>query len=291
MAPDEGRLGIVRSLPGPLPTYRTVGANCYPHKVRGLLLAVLVGLATSQLALFCTTIFLHRALAHRALSLRPFARWVFRLLIWLMTGIRPRQWVAVHRKHHAFTDLEGDPHSPALVGFWRVEPPRTPSSTGEWRGDGVTVQRYAKDLPPDRWDTLLFDHAFLGLGIGIGGLCALLGWRLGLVAAAVHAVSYLALERGHQCRRAHLRIEELCEHRLQQPMARLPHRRRGPPQQPPRGADLREAGTRPPRARSGLVGDPAHGSWRGGLCEAGGGSFRVEAVRSHVAVTLIRRLT
>ena len=38
-----------------------------------------------------------------------------------MTGIRPRQWVAVHRKHHAFTDVAGDPHSPVLVGFWRVQ--------------------------------------------------------------------------------------------------------------------------------------------------------------------------
>jgi stearoyl-CoA desaturase (delta-9 desaturase) len=59
--------------------------------------------------------------------------------------------------------------------------------------DGQTTQRYAKDLPPDGWDKLLFDHAFAGLGIGIAMLCLVLGWRMGLVAAAVHAVSYLAL--------------------------------------------------------------------------------------------------
>ncbi|MGO9581805.1 MAG: fatty acid desaturase [Acidimicrobiales bacterium] len=158
----------------------------------GVLLAVLVGLAFSQVALFCTTIYLHRALSHRAITLRPSVRMVFRVLIWLMTGIRPRQWVAVHRKHHAFTDVEGDPHSPVLLGFWRVQLTNAALYRKVAR-DGTTTERYAKDLPPDRWDKLLFDHAFIGLGIGITMLCLVLGWQLGLLAAAVHALSYLAL--------------------------------------------------------------------------------------------------
>jgi stearoyl-CoA desaturase (delta-9 desaturase) len=153
---------------------------------------VLVGLGLSQLALFCTTVYLHRALAHRALVLRGSVQMVFRVLIWLMTGVRPRQWVAVHRKHHAFTDVAGDPHSPVLLGFWWVQLTNAALYRKVAR-DGVTTQRYAKDLPPDRLDKLLFDHAFLGLGVGIGALCLLLGWRWGLLAAAVHALSYLAL--------------------------------------------------------------------------------------------------
>jgi stearoyl-CoA desaturase (delta-9 desaturase) len=157
-----------------------------------VLLAVLVGLGLSQLALFCTTVYLHRALAHRALVLRGPVQMVFRVLIWLMTGIRPRQWVAVHRKHHAFTDVEGDPHSPVLLGFWRVQLTNAALYRKVAR-DGVTVPRYAKDLPPDRYDKVLFDHAFLGLGLGIAALCLVLGWQYGLLAAFVHAVSYLAL--------------------------------------------------------------------------------------------------
>lgn len=153
---------------------------------------MLVGLGLSQLALFCTTVYLHRALAHRALVLRGSVQMVFRVLIWLMTGVRPRQWVAVHRKHHAFTDVAGDPHSPVLLGFWWVQLTNAALYRKVAR-DGVTTQRYAKDLPPDRLDKLLFDHAFLGLGVGIGALCLLLGWRWGLLAAAVHALSYLAL--------------------------------------------------------------------------------------------------
>jgi len=158
----------------------------------GVLLAVLVGLALSEMALFCTTIYLHRALSHRAITVSPPLQMMFRVLIWLMTGIRPRQWVAVHRKHHAFTDVEGDPHSPVLLGFWRVQLANAALYRKVAR-DGVTVQRYAKDLPPDRWDKLLFDHAFIGLGLGVAALCLVFGWQLGLIAAVVHALSYLAL--------------------------------------------------------------------------------------------------
>ena len=126
------------------------------------------------------------------MTIRPSAQVVFRILIWLMTGIRPREWVGVHRKHHAYTDVEGDPHSPVLLGFWRVQLANAALYRKVAR-DGVTVQRYAKDLPPDRWDKLLFDHAFVGLGIGIAALCLIFGWQLGLIVAAVHALSYLAL--------------------------------------------------------------------------------------------------
>ena len=68
-----------------------------------------------------------------------------------------------------------------------------PRSTARWPATASRPSATREDLPPDRWDKLLFDHAFLGLGIGIAALCLVLGWRLGLIAAAVHAVSYLAL--------------------------------------------------------------------------------------------------
>ena len=59
--------------------------------------------------------------------------------------------------------------------------------------DPEQVNRYAKDLPPDKWDRYVFDHAFVGLGIGIAFLCVVLGPVWGLVAAAFHTVTYLAL--------------------------------------------------------------------------------------------------
>ncbi|MDQ1375473.1 MAG: hypothetical protein QOJ09_2811 [Actinomycetota bacterium] len=157
-----------------------------------LLLPVLVGLIVSNLALLMTTVWLHRTLSHRAMTISPGVTWLFRVLIWITTGIRPRQWVAVHRKHHAFTDVEGDPHSPLLEGFPMVQF----NNVGLYRRvakDESQVARYARDLPADRWDRLFFDHALVGLSIGIGFLVVVFGWKAGLIAAVVHTVSYLLL--------------------------------------------------------------------------------------------------
>ena len=115
-----------------------------------------------------------------------------RAILWMTTGLKPRQWVAVHRKHHAFTDVAGDPHSPVLDGFAAVQFGNAVLYRRALKGTDI-VDRYAKDLAPDAWDRILFDRAWLGLGIGITGLCLLFGWELGLIAAALHAVAYLAL--------------------------------------------------------------------------------------------------
>ncbi len=155
-------------------------------------LAVVVGCVVCQIGIVCTTIYLHRSVAHRAVTYTPTVRMAFRVLTWLTTGIRPRQWAAVHRRHHAYTDVEGDPHSPILLGFWKVQLANA-ALYRRCARDGETVQRYAKDLPPDRLDRVLFDHAFVGLGLGIGILVVGLGWEGALIAAAVHTVTYLLL--------------------------------------------------------------------------------------------------
>ena len=84
-------------------------------------LALVASVLVTQVAVFSTTIYLHRTATHKALVLHPCVEWVFRFALWLTTGQLTKEWVAVHRKHHAFTDEEGDPHSPALLGFWRVQ--------------------------------------------------------------------------------------------------------------------------------------------------------------------------
>ena len=84
-------------------------------------LVVVAAILVTQATVLATTIYLHRALAHRALVVHPLLDWMFRAVLWLSTGMRRQEWVAVHRKHHAFTDQEGDPHSPRLMGFWSVQ--------------------------------------------------------------------------------------------------------------------------------------------------------------------------
>jgi stearoyl-CoA desaturase (Delta-9 desaturase) len=152
--------------------------------------AVVAGILVAQLATLATTVYLHRASAHRALKLRPPLTFAFRVITWICVGIKPREWVAVHRKHHAFTDVEGDPHSPKLLGWVRVQLTNAALYRREARNP-ATVGRYAKDMPPDWWDRHLFDKPVLGLGIGIGFLVVVLGPIWGLVAALVHTVSYL----------------------------------------------------------------------------------------------------
>ncbi len=150
-----------------------------------------IGIAISVFANLCTTIYAHRALSHRALTLAAPAAFVFRVLMWISTGIRPRQWVAVHRKHHAFTDVEGDPHSPKLLGWVQVQM-RNVALYRKEANNPETLARYAKDLPADKWDRVLFDHALLGLGVGVALLVLAAGWKVGLIAAFAHLNMYLA---------------------------------------------------------------------------------------------------
>src|SRR5206468_1946841 len=86
-----------------------------------LLVALVVAAILIQVAVFSTTIYLHRCATHKALTVHPGVAWAFKLALWLTTGQCTKEWVAVHRKHHAFTDEEGDPHSPKIEGFWNVQ--------------------------------------------------------------------------------------------------------------------------------------------------------------------------
>lgn len=155
-------------------------------------LGIVLGLALSQLATLVTTVYLHRALSHRSLTLSPGLSGVLRVTTWITTGIRPRQWVAVHRRHHAHTDVEGDPHSPVIEGFASVQF----GNVGLYRKvakDETQVARYARDVPPDRWDHLFFDHAIVGLGVGVALLWVIFGPLVALITALVHTVTYLLL--------------------------------------------------------------------------------------------------
>ena len=150
----------------------------------------LATLALTQTAVLATSVYLHRALAHRALALHPVADILFRAALWLTTGMRRQEWVAVHRKHHAFTDREGDPHSPRLEGIWRVQLLNAYYYVREARNP-ETVKKFAADLPEDRLDRWVFAWGWCGLGLGTALLCLVLGLVPGLVTALAHAILYV----------------------------------------------------------------------------------------------------
>ena len=81
---------------------------------------VIVTLVMLQITMMAVTLYLHRDQAHRAIDLHPVLRHFFRFWIWCTSGMLTREWVAVHRKHHAYCETKDDPHSPQIYGLRKV---------------------------------------------------------------------------------------------------------------------------------------------------------------------------
>lgn len=150
----------------------------------------LITIGILQVSVLCTTIYLHRMLAHRGLELHPAVRFLMHLELMVFTGIVPRAWVAVHRKHHQFSDKEGDPHSPYIHGLWNV----LFGNFFYYRREAAnpaTVRKYTPDyreivldrLPLAGWSALA--------GLGVFMLMFGIGW--GAVAWLAHVVLYIFL--------------------------------------------------------------------------------------------------
>jgi len=150
----------------------------------------LAAVTVTQTAILATSMYLHRALAHRSLAVHPAVELIARIVLWLTTGQDRREWVAVHRKHHAFTDREGDPHSPRLRGFWHVQFLNAYYYTREARNP-ETIRRYASDIREDGLDRAVFSWGWVGVLLGTTLLCLVIGVWPGLVVAAIHALLYV----------------------------------------------------------------------------------------------------
>ena len=81
---------------------------------------LIAALAMTHLTIVSVTLYLHRTQAHRSLDLHPAVSHVFRFWLWMTTGMVTKQWTAIHRKHHAKCEQEGDPHSPVVFGIKKV---------------------------------------------------------------------------------------------------------------------------------------------------------------------------
>ena len=127
-----------------------------------------VALLATHVTIASVTIFLHRHQAHRALTLHPIASHFFRFWLWLTTGMVTREWVAVHRKHHAKCETEADPHSPQIYGIWRVlfggGLPIEPDAA-----DLETLDVYGRGAPNDWLERNLYGR-FTLLGLGLLGV-------------------------------------------------------------------------------------------------------------------------
>src|SRR5574343_64767 len=81
---------------------------------------LIYGAVVTHLTIASVTIFLHRSQAHRSLDLHAIPSHFFRFWLWMTTSTVTKQWVAVHRKHHAKCETVEDPHSPVTHGIKTV---------------------------------------------------------------------------------------------------------------------------------------------------------------------------
>jgi stearoyl-CoA desaturase (delta-9 desaturase) len=130
------------------------------------------------------TIFLHRAQAHRALDLHPAVSHFFRFWLWVATGMITKEFVAVHRKHHAKCETVDDPHSPQVKGLKAllltgVELYRVEAQNKE------TLVKYGHNTPDDWIENNLYSR-FTWQGVGLMLILNL--FLFGAVGAAVWAV-------------------------------------------------------------------------------------------------------
>ena len=126
---------------------------------------VAVALILTHVTIAAVTIFLHRSQAHRALDLHPIVSHFFRFWLWLTTGMVTKEWVAIHRKHHAKVETPDDPHSPQTRGietvFWQgTELYRAESNNLE------TVDKYGHGTPDDWIERNLYTR-FSWQGVGL----------------------------------------------------------------------------------------------------------------------------
>ena len=142
-----------------------------------------------QISMAGVTLYLHRDQAHRAIDLHPAVRHFFRLWIWLTSGMVTREWVAVHRKHHAMCEREGDPHSPVVFGLSKVllegaELYRLETDNQE------TLEKYGRGCPDDWIERHIYARFSL---LGVYSMLALNVIFFGLPGITIFAVQMMAM--------------------------------------------------------------------------------------------------
>jgi stearoyl-CoA desaturase (delta-9 desaturase) len=126
---------------------------------------VVVALVMTHVTIASVTIFLHRAQAHRGLDLHPVVSHFFRFWLWLTTGMVTKEWVAIHRKHHAKVETIDDPHSPMTRGIKTVLLQGAELYRAESRNQ-ETIAKYGLGTPDDWIERNVYTR-FSWQGVGL----------------------------------------------------------------------------------------------------------------------------
>ena len=137
---------------------------------------ILATLLMTHLTIVSVTLYLHRSQAHRGVEFHPAVSHFMRFWLWLTTGMTTKQWVAIHRKHHQNTDVEGDPHSPHVYGIWNLVfgGVKYYNRAGS---DAAMVMKYGMGTPKDWIERKLYTpYHRLGILVMLAIDLLLFGW-------------------------------------------------------------------------------------------------------------------
>ncbi len=158
---------------------------------------VVVAFVMVQVSMMAVTLYLHRDQAHRAIDLHPVLRHFFRLWIWMTSGQITRDWVAVHRKHHAMVEREGDPHSPVVFGLRKVltegaELYRVEANKPE------TLEKFGRGCPDDWLERNVYERykngGLVGLAIidlALFGVAGITIWAIQMLSQPLFAAGVI----------------------------------------------------------------------------------------------------
>ena len=158
---------------------------------------ILYTLVTTHVTIASVTIYLHRHQAHRAMDLHAIPAHFFRLWLWLGTGQVTKEWVSIHRKHHAKCETLEDPHSPQAHGikkvFWQgAELYRAESKNKE------TISKFGHGTPNDWIERNLYTRfSWQGVGLmmiinlGLFGAAGLAVWAVQMMWIPVTAAGII----------------------------------------------------------------------------------------------------
>lgn len=163
------------------------------------LFLVVFTLITSLLTLLAVSCYLHRSQTHRAVDFISPLNHVFRFILWIFTGMVTKEWVAIHRKHHALCDTPEDPHSPRYFGIKKVFFEGADIYREAGRNNPALLAEYGKGTPDDWLERTVYAGPLRNSGIRITlivelvlfGLPALIIWPIQMLVIPVIAAGFI----------------------------------------------------------------------------------------------------
>ena len=123
-------------------------------------------LVVTQLTILTVTLYLHRSQSHRGVDFHPALAHFFRFWAWFSTGMITKEYVAIHRKHHAKCETEEDPHSPQIYGLNKV----LFDGVGLYREASMNqadMDKYGIGTPDDWIERNLYTPSYNVLGVSL----------------------------------------------------------------------------------------------------------------------------